>query len=267
MTETRADIGVYGGSGFYELLADVEQIKVETPYGPPSDKICLGTLNGKRVAFLPRHGSTHSLPPHMIPYRANAWAMKELGVSRIIGPAAVGSLQAHIKPGDFVVCDQFVDRTSGRKDTFFDGPDVAHIMGANPYCETLRGLAADICRSQGITVHDAGTMVVVNGPRFSTTAESRWYTSMGWDVINMTGYPEVILSRELGMCYVNISLITDWDAGVVGMKDTGPVTANDVGKVLQANNAHVREVILEMIERISIGACDECDEAMLHARM
>lgn len=267
MIERRADIGVYGGSGFYELLCDVEEVKIETPYGAPSDLICLGDIAGKRVAFLPRHGRLHSLPPHMIPYRANAYAMKQLGVSRIIGPAAVGSLQANVKPGDFVICDQFVDRTWGRKDTFYDGPVAVHIMGAKPYCESLRQLAVEVCQVQGITAHDKGSMVVIQGPRFSTTAESQWFTSMGWDVINMTGYPEVILARELGMCYVNISLITDYDAGVVGVQGTGPVTAEDVVHVLQQNNARVRDVILEMINRMPTGACDECSAAMAHARL
>lgn len=267
MNERRADIGVYGGSGFYDLLCDIEEIKVETPYGPPSDKVCTGEIDGKRVAFLPRHGRTHSLPPHMIPYRANAWAMKSLGVSRIIGPAAVGSLQAHIKPGDFVICDQFVDRTSGRKDTFYDGPVAVHIMGAKPYCDDMRNLAIDICQEQGICVHEAGTMVVIQGPRFSTAAESQWFTKMGWDVINMTGYPEVILARELSMCYVNISLITDYDAGVLSIPGVEPVTAEEVTHVLNANNTRVRSVILEMIRRMPTGACDECNAAMQHARL
>lgn len=267
MIEKRADIGVYGGSGFYELLCDVDEIKVETPYGAPSDLICLGALGDKRIAFLPRHGRKHSLPPHMIPYRANAWAMKSLGVSRIIGPAAVGSLQANIKPGDFVVCDQFVDRTWGRKDTFYDGPVAVHIMGAKPYCDDLRNLAIDVCREQGITVHESGTVVVIQGPRFSTTAESQWFTSMGWSTINMTQYPEVILARELGMCYVNISLITDYDAGFVGVPGVEPVNAEEVVRVLHQNNARVRDVILKMIERMPTGACDECDQAMAHARL
>ena len=176
MSERRADIGVYGGSGFYEFLSDVEEIKVETPYGAPSDLIHLATVGDRRVAFLPRHGRHHSFPPHAIPYRANAYAMKQLGVNRIIGPAAVGSLQTHIKPGDFVVCDQFVDRTSGRKDTFYDGPVSVHIMGADPYCEEMRRLAVEIIKSHGIPVHETGTAVVIQGPRFSTRAESSWFT-------------------------------------------------------------------------------------------
>lgn len=267
MKEHRAEIGVYGGSGFYEFLEDVEEIKVDTPYGPPSDLIALATVGGKSVAFLPRHRRHHDLPPHMIPYRANAYAMKSLGVTRIIGPTAVGSLQPHIKPGDFVVSDQFVDRTWGRKDTFFDGPVTTHIMGADPYCEELRQIAIEIIKAKGIPVHETGTVVVIQGPRFSTRAESSWFTSMGWECINMTQYPEVILARELEMCYVNIALITDWDAGCVGMPGVEPVNADEVVRVLCANNERVRDVILDMIERIPAGKCDECAKAMAHARL
>lgn len=267
MIETKADIGVYGGSGCYSFFDEVEEIKVETPYGAPSDLISIAKVGNKRVAFLPRHGNKHQLPPHMIPYRANAWAMKKLGVTRIIGPAAVGSLQASIKPGDFVVCDQFVDRTSGRIDTFYDGPVTTHIMGANPYCEDLRCLAIESIDVKGIPVHDKGTVVIIQGPRFSTRAESCWYTSMGWEVINMTQHPEVILARELEMCYVNISLVTDWDAGCLGLPGVEPVNADEVVRVLNANNERVRSVILDMIEKMPIGACDDCAKAMEHARL
>lgn len=267
MTEKRADIGVYGGSGFYEFLRDVEEVKVETPFGAPSDLVALAEIGQKRVAFLPRHGRLHDLPPHMIPYRANAWAMKELGVSRIIGPTAVGSLQPHIRPGDFVVCDQFVDRTSGRKDTFYDGPVTTHIMGAEPYCAELRQLAVDVIKKKGIPCHDSGAVVVIQGPRFSTRAESQWYTRNGWDVINMTQYPEVVLARELEMCYVNIALVTDWDAGCVGLAGVEPVNAEEIVHVLSANNDRVREVIVEMIERMPVGACDECGRALENAKL
>lgn len=265
MSDLRAEIGVYGGSGFYQFLEDVEEVEIDTPYGPPSDRIAIATVSGRKVAFLPRHGRGHTLPPHKIPYRANAFAMKELGVTRIIGPAAVGSLQPHIRPGDFVVCDQFVDRTWGREDTFYDGPTVAHIAGADPYCAELRNLAIGIIKSQGIPCHEKGTVVVIQGPRFSTRAESEWFTRNGWEVINMTQHPEVILARELGMCYVNISLITDWDAGCLGMPGVEPVTAEEVVRVLSANNERVRSVILEMIERMPTGPCPGCEQAMAHA--
>jgi len=267
MIEHQAEIGVYGGSGFCQFLENVEEVKVETPYGSPSDLVALATVGGKRVAFLPRHGRRHTFPPHMIPYRANAYAMKQLGVTRIIGPTACGSLQPHVKPGDFVVCNQFVDRTSGRKDTFYDGPVATHIMGADPYCTTLRKIAVETIRSKDIPCHDSGTVVVIQGPRFSTRAESSWYTKMAWEVINMTQYPEAILARELEMCYVNISLITDYDAGCAGLPEVTPVTADDVVKVMAANNERVRDVILDMIAKIPVGPCDECGQALAHARL
>lgn len=267
MSEYRAEIGVYGGSGFYELAKDVREIKVETPYGAPSDLVAIGTISGRLVAFLPRHGRNHTLPPHMIPYRANAYAMKQLGVTRIIGPAACGSLQPDIKPGDFVVCDQFVDRTSGRKDTFYDGPVAVHMMGADPYCQELRKLAIDTAKTQRIPVHETGTVVVIQGPRFSTRAESKWYSRNGWHVINMTQYPEVVLARELGMCYVNISLVTDYDAGCVDLPGVQPVQAEEVVRVLKANNDRVRKLIIEMISRMPTGPCPKCQEAMANARI
>lgn len=267
MSQKLADIGIFGGSGFYQFLEDVEEIKVDTPYGPPSHLVAIGTIGNKKIAFLPRHGKHHTLPPHMIPYRANAYAMKSIGVTKIIGPTAVGSLQPHIKPGDFVVSDQFVDRTWGRHDTFFDGPVTAHIAGAEPYCKGLRNIAIDVIKKKGITCHESGTMVVIQGPRFSTRAESAWFTNMGWECVNMTQYPEIILCRELEMCYVNIALITDWDAGCVGLPGVEPVTAEEVVKVMCANNERVREVILEMVERIPAEPCPECSTAMANAKM
>ncbi|MFU0800860.1 MAG: S-methyl-5'-thioadenosine phosphorylase [Xylanivirga thermophila] len=246
----QADIGVFGGSGFYSFLDDVEEVKISTPYGAPSDKIALAKVGDKRVAFLPRHGKDHQYPPHLVPYRANLYAMKELGVRQIIAPTASGSLKPEIKPGDFVVCDQFVDRTCGREDTFFEGPIVKHISAAYPYCERLRELAIKTGKDQGITIHDKGTVVVIQGPRFSTKSESRWYSSMGWDVINMTQYPECILAKELGICYVNIALITDYDAGLEGRDDIPPVNEEEVVKVFEENNEKVKALILEMIKRM-----------------
>lgn len=246
MTEC-ADIGVFGGSGFYQLFDNVRHVKVETPYGAPSDRIALAEQNGKRIAFLPRHGADHRLPPHMIPYRANLWAMKSLGVTRIIGPCAAGSLQPHIRPGDFVVCDQFVDRTRNRVDTFYDGPITTHVSAADPYCGQLRSLAVSVARTQRINVHDGGTVVVIQGPRFSTRSESRWFGQAGWEVINMTQYPECMLARELEMCYVNISLITDFDAGLEGHPDVQPVTHSDVLRVFKENNDRLRDLLLTMI--------------------
>jgi 5'-methylthioadenosine phosphorylase len=248
--QDRADVGVIGGSGFYELLSDVEHVAVQTPYGPPSDTVALGTYEGVRVAFLARHGQGHRYPPHQINYRANIWALSSLGVARILGPNASGSLQAGVKPGDFVVCDQFVDRTYGRASTFYDGPPVVHIAGAQPYCPELRELATSAGRELGIAVHESGTVVVIQGPRFSTLAESRWFASAGWEVINMTQFPEQVLARELEVCYVGISLITDYDAGLEGQAHIEPVSVAGVVEVFHRNNARVRDLLLRMIPRI-----------------
>ena len=267
MPEQKAEIGVFGGSGFYSLMDDFEEVKVETPYGAPSDLIALGTVAGKKVAFLPRHGRRHQLPPHAIPYRANIYAMKQLGVTRIIGPNAVGSLQTDIKPGDFVVCDQFVDRTTGRKDTFYDGPIATHISAAEPYCPTLRKLAVEIGREQGVRIHDGGTCVVIQGPRFSTRAESSWFTHMGWHVVNMTQYPECILALEQEICYVNIALVTDYDVGIVAEGGAEPVNAAEIINVLNANNERVKRLIYEMIARMpDIRDC-HCAHALENARL
>jgi 5'-methylthioadenosine phosphorylase len=240
----KAEIGVFGGSGFYELLDNPREHKVNTPFGSPSSPVMIGEIAGRSVGFLPRHGKDHSLPPHMINYRANLWAMKELGVSQIIGPNACGSLQAGVDPGHFVICDQFVDRTWGRKDTFFDGPITTHVSSADPYCPTMRQVAIEKAEGLGITTHPTGTVVVIHGPRFSTRSESRWFASQGWEVINMTQYPECYLARELEICYVNISLITDHDAGAEGAE---PVTNDEVVRVFNENNSKVKSLIYAMI--------------------
>ncbi len=246
MTDT-AEIGVFGGSGFYALLPEVREIKVDTPYGAPSDSIFLADVAGRRVAFLPRHGRRHTIPPHNINYRANVWAMRSLGVKAAISPCAAGSLQPHVKPGDFVVCDQFVDRTSGRADTFFDGPIVTHLSSAETYDPVLRQLAVEAIRDHGIEVHDRGSVVVIQGPRFSTKAELRWFMDAGWEVINMTQYPEAWLCRELGIAVVNISLITDYDAGVI--EGTEAVNAHSVLEVFAANAERIQKVVLDLIGR------------------
>ena len=255
----KADIGVFGGSGFYSFLDNVEEYEIDTPYGKPSDKVALATFQGKRVAFIPRHGKDHRFPPHLIPYRANLYAMKQLGVKKIIATTASGSLQPDIKPGDFVVCDQFVDRTWGREDTFFEGPEVKHVSPAHPYCPELRKIAVETGKSLGITIHEKGTVVVIQGPRFSTIAESRWFNKMGWEVINMTQYPECYLARELGICYSNIALITDFDAGLEGRDDIPPVTEGEVLRVFEENNEKVKNMLFEMIRRIDFSSNDNCN--------
>jgi 5'-methylthioadenosine phosphorylase len=255
----QAEIGVFGGSGFYELLSDPREHKVNTPFGAPSSAVMVGEIGGRTVAFLPRHGKDHSLPPHMINYRANLWAMKELGVTQIIGPNACGSLQAEIEPGHFVICDQFVDRTWGRKDTFYDGPITTHVSSADPYCPNMRQAAIDHAGKLGITAHPTGTVVVIQGPRFSTRSESKWFASQGWEVINMTQYPEAYLARELEICYVNISLITDHDAGAEGAE---PVSNEEVIRVFNENNSRVKELIHAMIPALPTARECVCSHAL-----
>ena len=202
-SEAKADVGVIGGSGFYEFLDDVDDVEVDTPYGAPSGPVAIGTVGGRRVAFIPRHGRRHQFPPHKVPYRANAWALKELGVRAMLGPFAAGSLTAAIHPGEFVVVDQLVDRTWGRPDTFYDSfaDGAMHVSLADPYDDGLRRRCWPLPAELGITVHDGGTVVVIQGPRFSTRAESRWYGQAGWHVIGMTQYPEAALAKELGLPY------------------------------------------------------------------
>jgi len=196
---------------------------------------------------LPRHGRRHTIPPHRINYRANVWAMRSLGVKAVISPCAAGSLQPHVKPGDFVLCDQFVDRTRHREDTFYDGPVVTHVSAADIYDPELRRIAAEVIREHDIPLHERGTVVVIEGPRFSTKAESRWFGEAGWEVINMSQYPEAYLCREIGMAVVNIALITDFDAGV--HEGTEAVDARSVLEVFQENAARIQQVVLDMIGR------------------
>jgi len=255
LEKSLADIGIFGGSGFYKLLDGQEERAIETPYGAPSDNLVFGTLGGKRVAFLPRHGARHQVPPHKINFRANLWAMKSVGVKRIISPCAAGSLQKRVAPGHFVVCDQFVDRTAGRADTFYDGPISTHVSSAEPYCPELRTLAVAAGEACDIPMHRNGTVVVIQGPRFSSKAESKWFTSMGWEVINMTQYPEVHLARELEMCVVNISLITDYDSGLVG--DVEPVSHSEVVKVFTSNLSKLQALLVKLLESIPDGR-DHC---------
>ena len=245
-------VGIFGGSGFYRFLDDVEEVAVDTPYGPPSAHIRLGEVEGVRVAFMPRHGDQHSLPPHRINYRANVWAMREVGVRRIVGPSACGSLKPELEPGTFVVCDQFVDRTSGREDTFYDGPQTTHVSAAEPYCPDLTRILSDADPE----IRVGGTVVVIQGPRFSTRAESRWFAAAGWDVVNMTQYPEAWLARELELCYVNLMLVTDYDAGLEGMPDVPPVSADMAFEVFSQNLDRLRALLFRAVPKI--GPQPEC---------
>jgi 5'-methylthioadenosine phosphorylase len=258
-------IGVFGGSGFYDFLGDVEQIPVHTPYGPPSAPVAvgsLGSLGDRRVAFLPRHGRDHEHPPHRVNYRANVWAMHSLGVTRIIGPCAAGSLQPLVHPGDFVVLDQLVDRTWGRPDTFFDGGVVGHVSFADPYCPELGGVLREAADSAGVAVHPRGTVVVIQGPRFSTRAESNWYRAQGWEVINMTQYPEAFLARELGICYAGLALITDYDTGLEGVDGIAPVTIDAVFEMLRRNVERTRKLLSAAIPAVPDKPGCSCAQAL-----
>ncbi|MDQ3990826.1 MAG: S-methyl-5'-thioadenosine phosphorylase [Actinomycetota bacterium] len=261
---TTAEIGIFGGSGFYSLLDGVEELDIETPYGRPSAPAAVGEIEGRSVAFIPRHGKRHELPPHRVPYRANLWAMQQLGVRRLIGPCAAGSLQPHVRPGHFVVCDQLVDRTWGREDTFFDGPETTHVAFADPYCPTMREVAIKQARETGVDLHERGTVVVVQGPRFSTRSESRWYAGQGWEVINMTQYPEAILARELELCFLNISLITDYDVGVEG--ETEPVTHEAVIRAFNENLGKLRDLLYRLVPAMPAERDCPCSTALEGAR-
>jgi 5'-methylthioadenosine phosphorylase len=257
-----ATTAVIGGSGLYALLTDAEEHTVDTPYGPPSDAITVATVTtergGERVAFLPRHGRDHRFPPHRIPYRANLYALRKLGVRQILAPCAVGGLRADLGPGTFVVPDQLVDRTSGRTQTFYDTGAV-HVNFADPYCPTGRDVLRKAARSHSGNVVDGGTMVVVEGPRFSTRAESRAYASMGCTVINMTGHPEAVLARELGLCYSAIALVTDLDAGVEG--DHG-VTQEEVFRVFGQNTEILRKILMDAVSALPATRDCPCASAL-----
>lgn len=263
---SKVEIGIFGGSGFYSFLENPEEIAVDTPYGAPSDKFLVGEISGRKVAFLARHGKGHVHPANAVNYRANIWAMKELGVTRIIAPCSCGSLQPEIKPGDFVICDQFVDRTCGRDDTYYKGPIATHISSADSYCSELRRLVLASCAELKYPHHDLGTMVVIQGPRFSTRAESKWFSSEGWEVVGMTQYPEVVLARELEVCYVNISLVTDYDVGLEGAPSIEPVTLEEVIRVFNENILKVQQLILTLISRIPIERSCDCGTALQRAR-
>ncbi len=241
-----ATIGIFGGSGFYKFLDDIKEYVIETPYGQTSDSIAVGTVEGKKVAFMPRHGRNHHLVPHQVNYRANVWAMKHIGCKKVISPCAAGSLQKHVKPGDIVFCDQFVNWTQGRKDTFLEGPLVTHVSAADLYCPNMRKIAIESAEKLNLSIHKTGTVVVINGPRFSTKAESKFFTNQGWEVINMTQYPEAYLVKEMDMCPLNISLITDYDAGLVG--DCEPVSHAAVMEVFKNNISNLQALLREIIK-------------------
>lgn len=257
-------IGIIGGSGLYspDFLEDVQEVKVYTPYGAPSSDIMIGFVKGVKVAFLPRHGRKHSIPPHMINYRANIWALKELGVERLISVSAVGSLREDYKPGDFVCTDQFIDMTKSRIYTFYDGPRVAHVSMADPFCPELSQLCIKAAKELGISIHERGTYICIEGPRFSTRAESKLWRQFGADVVGMTLVPEVNLAREARMCFLNIAMVTDYDVWA-----EKPVTAQEVTRVMAENTEKVRKLLVELIPTIPEKRSCQCahymDEALL----
>lgn len=251
-------VGVLGGSGFYEFLTDAEEQRVTTPYGDPSAPLIVGQIADNPVVFLARHGLGHEFPAHRVNYRANIWALREAGVTRILAPCAVGSLRADVHPGEFVVLSQLVDRTWGRDDTYCDGPDLHHVGFADPYCPSLGDALATASRGRGITTHVDGTVVVIKGPRFSTRAESTSYRAQGWDVINMTQYPEAALARELGLCFGGLALVTDYDTGVDDAPEIEAVGMESIMAVLRANVANVRDVLTDAITALGASASRTC---------
>ncbi len=258
-----ADVGVFGGSGFYSFLDDADQVAIDTPFGAPSDPVTIGVVGEKRVAFIPRHGRDHRHTPAKVPARANLWALRSLGVRTVIGPCAAGSLKSTVHPGDFVVLDQLVDRTWGRSDTFYDAGYRHHVSFADPYCPVVARAAVEAGRRVGVAVHDRGTVVVVQGPRFSTRAESAWFRAQGWEVVNMTQYPEAYLARELGMHYTGIALITDYDTGVEHDPDVAAVTQDHVFAFFEENLHRMRALLLDLIARLPAepAGCD-CEAAI-----
>jgi 5'-methylthioadenosine phosphorylase len=242
--KSRAEIGVIGGSGFYSFLDDIEEVTVETPYGPTSDPIALGAVGGRRVAFVPRHGRDHRYPPHKIPYRANLWALRSLGVTRVVAPSAVGSLTREYGPGTLAIPDQLIDRTYGRAQTFYDAGGAVHVSFADPYCPVGRRTALAAGRSAGWSPVDGGALVIIEGPRFSTRAESLWYAAQGWTLVGMTGHPEAVLARELALCYTPVCLVTDLDAGIAAGEG---VTQEEVFRVFAENVDRLRDLIADVV--------------------
>ncbi|MCX6818751.1 MAG: MTAP family purine nucleoside phosphorylase [Candidatus Aenigmarchaeota archaeon] len=269
-------IGIFGGSGFYSLLEGTKEKAVETPFGKTSSKITIGRIGNTDVAFMARHGTKHEYPPHNIPYKANVWAFKELGVERIISPTAVGSLKKDIKPGEFLVPNQFISFTH-RDDSFYNGPEAeaklgakfggtVHISPAEPYCPELIKTIVKEGRKMGLTVHDGGTLVVIQGPRFASSAESDFFRRNEWDVINMTSYPELMLARELEMCYANIAIITDYDTGLRDDPSIKPVTIEEIVRVFRQNNEKIKKLILDIIPKLPKERNCICANALEGAR-
>ena len=260
--EQGVEIGIFGGTGIYDsgLLDEPKEIEVDTPYGKPSDKITVGTFKGIKIAFLPRHGKKHSIPPHMINFRANIWAFKELGVKRIIAPSAVGSLKEELAPGHFVLPTQFLDFTKSRKGSFSENGRVIHISVADPFCPELQSSILEVAKSQDLQIHKDCTYVCIEGPRFSTKAESKFFRTTGADIIGMTLVPECQLAREAQMCYASISTVTDYDVWA-----EKPVTAKEVLETLSKNVERTKELLTQLIDQIPKNRNCNCSKALEEA--
>jgi len=258
----QAEIGIIGGTGVYDpqLLKNAEEIKVHTPYGSPSDLITIGELKGRKIAFLPRHGKKHTIRPTDINFRANIYALKQLGVQWIVAPSAVGSLREEFKPGDMILVDQFIDRTTRREQSFYTGLQVCHISVAEPTCPELRKILSKVAEHQSIDYHKAGTYVCIEGPRFSTKAESTLFRSWGADVVGMTLVPECVLAREAEICYVSIATVTDYDVW-----KEHPVNTREIMKVMKESVERVKNLISEAIPKIPKKRRCECAVALENA--
>lgn len=258
----KAEIGIIGGSGFYSLLENAESTEIETEYGKPSDRISIGKIGKRSVAFIPRHGSKHTIPPHMVPYRANIEALHMLGVTRIIATGAVGSLNPMFKIGEIAILDQFINMTHGRKETFYDAGQVVHVSTADPYCDEMRAIGASSAKALGLKFKENASVLVVNGPRFSTKAESRFFSKQGFDLINMTQYPEVALARERCICYMGIAIVTDYDAGIIGEGGVDPVSYGEISKAFAKSVESVRILTGKIVEDMPDARRCRCSSAL-----
>ena len=258
-------IGIIGGSGVDDpkIMHDAKKIKVHTPYGSTSDLVVIGKVKGVDVVVIPRHGDSHRINPTNVNYRANIWAMRELGVTHIIAPTACGSLREEIKPGDLVFIDQFIDRTTKRIQTFYEGTEVCHISMAEPFCEKIRKILVGIAKEQKFSHHVKGTIVTIEGPRFSTKAESHLFRSWNCDVINMTTVPECVLAREMGICYQSIAMSTDYDCW---RESEEAVSVEMILKTMKGNSEKVKKILVEVISRLKDWECD-CKTAIKSARL
>jgi len=260
--EKDVEIGIFGGTGIYDsgLLENTQEVDIETPYGKPSDTITVGEFNGRKIAFLPRHGKKHTIPPHMINFKANIWAFKELGVTRIIAPSAVGSLKEELEPGHFALPSQFLDFTKSRDGSFSEEGRVIHISVAEPFCPELQSSIIKVTEKQNLKIHKDCTYVCIEGPRFSSKAESKFYRSTGADIIGMTLVPECQLAREAQICYASISTVTDYDVWA-----EKPVTAKQVLETLSKNVEKTKKILTELMDTIPKTRSCSCAKALEEA--